>query len=102
MQPNHYTKLSEEELSDPWLAVHGFFDYSRIDRIKENMWEWLKITVSGMYSSHLLSKGQRYDMVYLYEHLEKLIEAIYILYRQHQTSSAAVENSKTTNDKPSP
>jgi len=85
---SHYTKLSEEEINDPFLAIHAFFDYSHIERIKENMWEWLKITVSGTFSTHLMNRGERYDMVYLYEHLEKLVEAVHVLYRQHQNEKS--------------
>lgn len=90
-----YSKLSEEEISDPWLVIHGFFDYSGIDSVKENMWEWLKITVSGTFSSDMLSKGRRYDMIYLYEHVEKLIEAVHILYKQNRES----KKNKATKEK---
>lgn len=79
---NYYSKLSEEEFSNPWLVVHAFFDHSGIESVKENMWDWLKVTVSGTFCTKMLDRDRRYDMLYLYEHLEKLIEAIHLIYAQ--------------------
>lgn len=93
-----YSKLSEEEISDPFIVIHSFFDYSDISSVKENMWEWLKITVSGMYCSKLMSKGRRYDMLYLYEHLERFIEAAYIIHRKQQNSKETDDRLETKNE----
>lgn len=72
------TKLTEEEIKDPYLVIFRFFDYADLPSIREYLWDWLKITVSGAFSTHMLSRGQRYDMVYLYGHIEKLVEAAHL------------------------
>ena len=76
------TKLSEEEIKDPYLVIFRFFDYAGLPSVREHLWEWLKITVSGTFSTHMLSRGQRYDMIYLYEHIEKLVEAAHLIHLQ--------------------
>ena len=80
-QPPHLPmKLDEEEVKDPYLVIHRFFDYSDIASVRESLWNFLKITVSGTFSNkNLLSKTQRYDMIYFYEHIEKLIEAAHLI-----------------------
>jgi hypothetical protein len=75
-------KLSEEEIDDPYLVIHQFFDYSDLPNIREYLWEWLKTTVSGTFSTELLKKYKRHDMIYFYEHIEKLIEAAHLIYLQ--------------------
>lgn len=76
---SYATKLEEEEIKNPYLVLYRFFDYANINSQREHLWEWLKITVSGTFSSELLSRGNRYDMIYFYEHLEKLIEAAHLI-----------------------
>lgn len=76
-------KLSEEEIYDPYLVFNRFFDYADLPAVREYLWDWLKVTVSGTFSTHMLTRGQRYDMVYLYEHIEKLVEAAHLIHMRH-------------------
>ncbi len=80
-------KLSEEEINDPYLVIRQFFDYTSLPDIRENLWEWLKITVSGTFNTELFKKYQRYDMIYFYEHIEKLIEAAHLIHLQEKAKS---------------
>jgi hypothetical protein len=75
--PRH---LRQEEINNPLLVIDRFFDYANIHVHRKNMWEWIKITVSGTYSTNLLSKEQRYDITYLYEHITRLIEAAHLIH----------------------
>ncbi|HMG66458.1 MAG TPA: hypothetical protein VK588_02195 [Chitinophagaceae bacterium] len=79
MQSNTPIKLEEEEINDPYLVISRFFDYADISSVRGYLWDWLKITVSGTYNTKLLDKHQRYDMIHFFEHIEKLIEAAYII-----------------------
>jgi hypothetical protein len=75
-------RLAADELKDPRLVLARFFDYAGIDQQREQLWEWLKTMVSGSYSSRLLTKKQRYDLLYFYEQLQRLIEAAHLLHEQ--------------------
>ena len=77
--PRH---LEEDEIQDPFLVIYRFFDYAGITSQRQYLWEWLKTMVSGTYSTPLLSKGKRYDMLYMYEHIERLIEAAHLIHLQ--------------------
>ena len=83
MSGHNTIKLTKEEINDPYLIIHHFFDYADINSVREYLWNCLKITVSGTFNTNLLDKHQRYDMIYFFEHLEKLIEAAHII-RQKQ------------------
>ena len=76
LKPRH---LSKEEAADPMQVVHDFFSYGHIPEIREQLWELLKTTVTGNYSK-ILTRQERSDMVYFYERLQKVIEAIHILH----------------------
>lgn len=76
------TNLEQDEIQDPYLVLFRFFDYAGIDRQREHLWECLKTTVSGTFSTELLSKRKRHDMIYFFEHLAKLIEAAYLINKQ--------------------
>ncbi|HEX2630681.1 MAG TPA: hypothetical protein VHM26_16810 [Chitinophagaceae bacterium] len=73
-------KLSNEEIADPNLVIAAFFDFAHLPQIREMLWDFLKITVSGTW--HTESGESRNDMLYFFEKLEKVIEAIHIIYKQ--------------------
>lgn len=76
--------LEEEEIQDPYLVLFRFFDYAGIESQREHLWQCLKTTVSGTFSTELLSKRKRHDMIYFFEHLAKLVEAAHLINRQRQ------------------
>lgn len=75
-------RLAADELKDPRLVLARFFDYASIDQQREQLWVWLKTLVAGSYSSKLLTKKQRYDLLYFYEQLQRLIEAAHLIHEQ--------------------
>lgn len=95
-KPKEYTprKLSPQEIKDPNLALFHFFDYSSLPRIREHLWEWLKTTVSGTYNTKLLDKNTRYDIIHLYEHIEKLIEAAWLIHTKQKTTKKKKRQNK--------
>lgn len=70
--------LSPEEMDNPYLVIEEFFDFADVSEIRTLLWEWLKTTVTGAYPKHL-SRTERATLLDLYEKMEKLVEAAYIL-----------------------
>ncbi len=84
-QPYH---LEPEEIKNPHLVIHRFFDYANIHQQRRHLWDWLRTTVSGSYCSPQLARDQRSDMLYFYEHLQRLIEAAHLIHLQQKTNKA--------------
>ena len=71
-------KLTQEEREDPYLVIHDFFGFGHLPEIRKIHWEFLKVTVSGSY--HTCSRRERANLIYLYERIEQLIEAVHIIH----------------------
>ena len=81
MQPNISThNLSKHETENPGLVLYELFDYASLPRLKQHLWQWLKITVTGGFSKKYLHYNERENLFTFYEHFEKLLEAAYIIY----------------------
>ncbi len=79
---NHISthNLSPHQTENPALVFYELFDYSSLPMLKEHLWQWLKLTVTGGYNKKYFDYRQRESILVLYEHLEKLLEASYIIY----------------------
>lgn len=77
-------KLGNEEIADPYKVIHSLFDFAHLPQIREMLWDFLKITVSGTW--HALSTSDRADMLYFFEKLEKVVEASHIIHKQNKTA----------------
>lgn len=42
-------KLSKEEIANPYEVIDELFSYGHLPQLREALWEWLKLTVSGSY-----------------------------------------------------
>jgi hypothetical protein len=73
-------KLSEEEIEDPYLVLHEFFTFVHLPDVRHALWEWLKLTVSGNY--HRQSCADKSNLIYLYEQVDKLMEAVHIIHQR--------------------
>jgi hypothetical protein len=91
-------RLSEEEIKDPYLVINSFFDYASLDTAREYLWEWFKTTVSGTYNTKLLTRHRRYDTIYLYEHIEKLIEAAHLINLRQSALKKRNKKGQTTEE----
>jgi len=76
-------KLSREERENPLEVVRDFFSYGHLPEIREQLWELLKTTVTGNYSK-MLTRQERSNMLYFYERLEKLIEAVHMISQEEE------------------
>lgn len=73
-----FSKLSEEEINNPSLVIHELFDWAHFWQIRPILWDLFKATITGSYSKNF-TKKERFDIVTLYEHIEKLIEAAHVI-----------------------
>lgn len=76
-------KLSKEEIANPYEVIGELFSYGNLPQLREALWEWLKLTVSGSY--HHESRRDRANMLHLYEKMEKLIEAVHIIHQRNKS-----------------
>jgi hypothetical protein len=85
MQPHIETqKLSNHETENPYLVFYTLFDYAKLPHLREHLWQWLKLTVTGGYSKKYLNYNDREKIFLLNEHLEKLLEAAYLIYQDRK------------------
>jgi hypothetical protein len=82
MQPR---LLNKEEVTDPGIILDEVFDYAHLPEWRSLLWEWLKITVSGTYNTES-AEYDRSSILYMYEKLQKLIEAAHLMYVQQEAS----------------
>jgi hypothetical protein len=76
MQPR---LLTNEEIADPLKVIHEVFDYAHLPDLRNNLWEWLKTTVSGNFNKSSLHFRDRESLLALYERMQKLLEAAHLL-----------------------
>ena len=76
-------KLTSDEIKNPLLVIDDLFHYGHLPEIRECLWDWLKATVTGGYSKGL-SRREQDNMVFFYEHVERLIESVHIISDSHR------------------
>ena len=78
---NQPLRLTEEECQNPKMVIEDFFECYHLNDIREILWKWTVEVVSspGSISSEPL---ERSNHLYLYEKLEALVEASYIILKQ--------------------
>jgi hypothetical protein len=73
--------LTSDEITDPYSFIHELFSYAHLPQLREELWQWFKLTVTGSY--HKEPQKDRGDFLQLYEKFEKLIEVVHILHLQN-------------------
>ncbi|GAC1395356.1 MAG: hypothetical protein NVSMB63_15480 [Sediminibacterium sp.] len=76
-------KLSKKETEDPYLVIHELFDFAHLPDARNLLWEWLKCTVNGNFSEALDTR-ERSSILFMYEKIEKLVEAAHLLHLEHE------------------
>lgn len=77
--------LTNEEIEDPSLVLDELFDFAHLPELRQLLWEWLKITVSDSYSKDT-ETNEKLSVLFLYEKMQKLIEAAHLIWKAHQSS----------------
>jgi hypothetical protein len=73
-------KLSKEEIENPYEVIDNFFDYAHLPQVRDELWEFLKLTVSSNY--HIQPRRDRANLLHFYEKLEQLVEAVHIIHQR--------------------
>lgn len=76
-------QLTPEEVQQPARVLHELFDYAHLPELRAVLWEWLKCTVTGGFVENM-DLQQRNSILFLYEHMQKLIEAAHLIHLQQQ------------------
>ncbi|MDF2189823.1 hypothetical protein [Paraflavitalea sp. CAU 1676] len=90
---NQPWRLSKEEQKDPQAVLSEFFINYHLNDLREVLWEWL---CSGLcHDESWFQEGlHRSNLIFLYENLEKLAEASYLLYRKSVQKDQSKRKSK--------
>ncbi|MDF2186813.1 hypothetical protein [Paraflavitalea sp. CAU 1676] len=93
--PNQLRRLSHEEQSDPKSVLAEFFTNYHLHDLRDVLWEWL---CAGLcHDGSWFQEGlDRSNLLFLYENLEKLAEAAYLLHRKAEQKGQTKRKSKTT------
>lgn len=81
--PDHLLKprhLEPEEESQPALVFYRLFDYAHLPSLRERLWCWFRLTVTGGFNTESCEPETREQLVSLYEHLARLLEAAHLEY----------------------
>ncbi len=80
---NRPIRLSDEEKEDPYVVLDDFFSCFHLQDVRELLWDWLVAGLScesGAYNTGYA----RSNLIFVYEKLERLIEASHGLYRKRK------------------
>jgi len=75
---NQPLRLTDEERKNPFLVLIDFFECFHLNDTREQLWKWLIEVVSSpnSISSEPLERSNHF---YLYEKVEALLEACYVI-----------------------
>ena len=72
--------LTSNQKQNPHLVFYELFDYASLSQLREHLWFWLRLTITNGYTKKYYRYNDRDRIISLYEHLEKLLEASYLIY----------------------
>lgn len=75
-------QFNTEAAESPYETIRELFSYSNLPGLRDILWGWLKVTVSGIH--HEQTVIQRSDLVFLYEKMEELVEAAHVINEQQR------------------
>lgn len=102
-QPKHIKKanrlqrLNDEEIIDPSVFLEEFFSNYYLRELREEIWDVIYSALSNDMGLHQSGRA-RGDVLFLYENLEKLFEAAYLLHRRsskEKKKAIKISNNKT-------
>lgn len=74
----HYTHLSEQESTDPMLAINRFCELFPPAAARQTLWLWLSETLAAE-DTQYEDAQHRADLLLLYNELLRLLDANYLL-----------------------
>lgn len=92
-QKHHLLRLSKEEQQAPVDVINVFFDCYHLKDLHEVLWDWLLAalgTDNGIYD-----RGrERSNLIFLYQKIEALAEAAYLLHFKEPDKKATRKKKK--------
>ena len=92
-------QLTKDEINDPYLVIKDLFQFGHLPEIREMLWESFKATITGNYPKRL-DRKERNDIVYLYEYIERLVEASHLINENQKLKNSPYEKSSSETDEP--
>lgn len=80
---NQLRRLTEEEQQNPLAVIHNFYDTYHLNELRQELWDWLTAGLTND-SSSFKDGRSRSDLIFLYEQMECLTEAAFLVLQQHQ------------------
>lgn len=78
-EPEQFQRLSEEQQQQPIKVLDSFFDCYSLRGLRPVLWDWLSVAMSAKNSVY--DEGHnRSNLIYLYEQIEALFEASYLIH----------------------
>lgn len=74
-------KLTIEETERPDRVVDEFFQIMYLPQVRWYMWESMKTMVTGSFDD--MKTKEKSNLIFFYEQLEKLIEAVHVMYEKN-------------------
>ena len=81
--PRH---LDAAETLHPGLVFYRLFDYCHLVPLRQRLWDWLAVTVTGRFASEEYDEEFRQQVVDMYAQVQRLLEAAHVLYLQQKES----------------
>ncbi|MCX6317285.1 MAG: hypothetical protein NTW29_08340 [Bacteroidetes bacterium] len=76
-QPFQIRYLKPDEIENPYLVIERLFANTHLPALREALWQWLRITITGTYS--LEESLQQANLIHLYEEMERVLEAMWVM-----------------------
>ena len=71
-----------EPVIDPYKTLNDLFIYLSLSGYQEELWKWIRLTVSGTY--HEQSPTERSDILFLYEKMVELVQAAHAIRQERR------------------
>ncbi|WP_315818746.1 hypothetical protein [Paraflavitalea speifideaquila] len=75
---NQLFRLTKEQVQEPTAVLNYFFECYHLKDLRELLWDWL-LTALGSDNGTYAKGRERSNLIFLYEKLESLAEAAYLL-----------------------
>ncbi len=83
--------LTNEEHANPNLVLEKLFDFAHLPEWRQILWDWLKMTVSSSYHAETTTSSERASILFVYEQLQKLIEASHLIHVQQKIAKEVLK-----------
>ncbi len=92
---NQLARLTKEQQVNPLLVLENFFTTYHLKDVREVLWEWL---TAGLTNERAYNDARdRSNLIFLYEHVESLAEAAYVILKDRKPRGGISKGGKSHN-----